>query len=112
MKAGDISESHGKILAGLPLEKQYFFAEACVEKQWSMRALSEAIKLTTFNHKESLEKNCKKDVDIMRLEREMGDRFGHEIKFYLEKDKSGHVKINFCSLDELDSILHKLKKIV
>lgn len=113
---GKLPGSQGKILAGLPIEKQYFFAQECIEKQWSMRTLSQAIRSTGENNKKntysSNNRSDKKDVDISRLEQETSDQFGHEVKFFLEKNKSGYVKINFCSLDELESILYKFKKTV
>jgi ParB family chromosome partitioning protein len=113
LMAGEITEAHGKILAGLPLEKQYFFAQRCIEKRLSMRDLSKEIKLVSEkNRKSPIENNQKdkKDLDISRLEREVSDRFGHEVKFSLEKNKSGYVNIRFFNLDELDAILEKIQK--
>ncbi len=112
LMAGEIAEAHGKILAGLPLEKQYFFAQRCIEKQLSMRALSKEIKLTSEKNKKGpIENNKKdkKDLDVSRLEREISDQFGHEVKFSLEKNKSGYVNIRFFNLDEFDAILEKFK---
>ncbi len=60
------------------------------------------------NNKKTVSDN-KNDVDILRLEQETSDQFGHTIKFFLEKNKSGYVKIDFCNLDELESILYKFK---
>lgn len=45
MKQGALSEAHGKILAGLPLDKQYNFAYDAIKKDWSVRGLDEAIKI-------------------------------------------------------------------
>ncbi len=109
LMAGEIAEAHGKILAGLPLEKQYFFAQRCVEKQLSMRELSKDIKSATEKNKKSPVENNIKDVDISRLEQEMSDQFGHEVKFSLEKNKSGYVNIRFFNMDELEAILYKFK---
>lgn len=111
---GKLPSSQGKILAGLPIEKQYFFAQRCIEKQWSMRTLSQEIKSTTEKNKKNInqsnKKSGEKDVDIACLEKEISDQFGHEIKFILEKDKSGYVKIQFCNMDDLEVVLYKLRK--
>ncbi len=44
MKQGGLSEGHGKVLAGLALEKQYWFAYEAIKKDWSISALDGAIK--------------------------------------------------------------------
>ncbi len=113
LREGNLTEAHGKILAGLPIEKQYYFAHQSIEKQWSMRTLTDAIKHLSLKSKERDNQNNPKDkdVDILRLEQETSDYFGHEIKFNLKKDKSGKVNIHFCNLDELEAILDKFKKV-
>jgi ParB family transcriptional regulator, chromosome partitioning protein len=111
LMAGEISEAHGKILAGLPIEKQYFFASKCIEKHWSMRVLSKEIKSATEKNKESPKHKDKKDVDILRLEQEVSDKFGHQVKFCFDKNKSGVINIHFCNFDELEGVLAKLKSI-
>jgi ParB family chromosome partitioning protein len=102
-----LSEAHGKILSGIPLEKQYFFAKQCVEKQWSTRVLNKVLKIPVKNNKN--DKTQKKDINILSLEKEVSERFGHMISFIVDGKKGGFVKIRFCNFDELDNILSKLK---
>lgn len=44
LRQGDLSEGHGKLLAGIPYEKQYYYAYHAIKKEWSVRTLDEAIK--------------------------------------------------------------------
>ena len=41
---GDLSEGHGKILAGLPPHQQYELAERCVQKGWNVRKIEAEVK--------------------------------------------------------------------
>ena len=44
LKSGALSKAHGKILAGLVFEKQYYFAEKCIQEGLSIRALTRRLK--------------------------------------------------------------------
>ena len=106
--SGDLSESHGKLLAGLPISKQYDYGHRAAVKGWSIRALEKAIKqeeaktsLTALPLKQS-------DKNLERLERQLSDHLGASVRFTMEKNNSGQVNIRFNSLDELDGILERV----
>jgi hypothetical protein len=44
MKQGHLSEGHGKLLAGIAYEKQYWYAYYAIKKEWSVSTLDNAIK--------------------------------------------------------------------
>ncbi len=110
LRAGDLSEAHGKILAGVKNNsKQYFLASECINKQWSTRALDQAIK--NYN---KIQDNCsqgtslKKDTNTLKLERNLSDFLGYAAQISLEKDNSGKLHVHFYNLDGLQSILEKI----
>ena len=55
-------------------------------------------------------KNVKvKDSDLINVEIEMSESFGHKIEIETKNKKSGKVSISYMSLDELDNIITKIK---
>ena len=54
--------------------------------------------------------NKTKDSDILNIELEMSEGFGHKIEIETKNKKSGKVNIFYKTLDELDTIISKLKK--
>jgi ParB family chromosome partitioning protein len=111
LRTKELSEAHGKILAGLAIDKQHFFATQCLQKNWSSRALVNAVKNLTKDKRENSPKTIKKDVNTLHLEQEISDKFGHSVKLSFDADdKSGYVNIRFSHLDELENVLYKLKE--
>jgi len=49
------------------------------------------------------------DPDILRLENELGERLGSEVKIKHTKKGKGTLQIAYNSLEELDGILSKIK---
>ena len=47
---------------------------------------------------------------MLNIEKEMSELFGHKIEIETKNKKSGKVNIFYKSLDELDSIISKIKK--
>ena len=50
-----------------------------------------------------------KDTDILNVEQEMSESFGHKIEIDTKNKNAGRVSILYKTLDELDSIIQKLK---
>jgi ParB family chromosome partitioning protein len=99
---GNLSESHGKIIAGLPVHKQKAMAYKCNEKQLSVRQLEKLLK------KKSTGKLLSKDnYEITNLERKISEHVGSPTKIVYQNGK-GSLKIHFHNLDILDNILDKL----
>ncbi len=106
LRVGELSEAHGKILAGLPIEKQYNFATQCIAKKWPSRKLDDMVKSLWVINREKTK--IKKDINVEHLEREMSDHFGHPIEVVFTKDNSGSLNIRFVNLDDLQNILEKM----
>jgi ParB family chromosome partitioning protein len=69
--------------------------------------------LSGITSKRATSKNIKqntKDTDILNVERDMSESFGHKIEIDTKNKKAGKVSIFYKTLDELDSIIQKLKK--
>lgn len=107
MKQGHLSEGHGKLLAGLPLEKQYWFAYEAIKKEWSVSVLDNAIK-TLDNKKLEASKNRKSAAPTTQLEQQLTEQFGHAIKLTLNKNETGCFRIQFHDREHMQKIMEKL----
>lgn len=102
---GNISGSHGKILAGVTLSKQYDYARYTIAKNWSIRELERHIKQNEQNSLPELKGSI--DTNIQWLERRVSEHLGYAVKFDMTSKQKGFVRIQFNSLDELDGIFEK-----
>lgn len=106
MKQGELSHSHGKILVGLPLEKQYWFAYEAIKKEWSVSTLDNVIK--TAGDKK-LKAVAKKPPEFSStLEQIVSEQFGCPINLTINKNEAGYFRINFQDREHMQKILEKL----
>ena len=101
--AGTLSEGHGKLLAGLPIESQYSFAQQCVENELSVRQLerlmqSEKTKTTT---------KPQKDPNINHLENTLAEQIGSPVSVDYDEQGKGALRIQFQNLDILQGIIER-----
>jgi ParB family chromosome partitioning protein len=104
LRNGDLSEAHCKILAGLPIEKQYMFALEVLNKSWTTRSLEIAIRKNNRGNKATVNK----DINIAKIEQHLSDKLGHPVTFRFKRDKSGSITISFQNYISLDAVLEKL----
>ena len=107
LSRGEIEKGHAKLLASMEPKEAEETAKKIVQNKLSIKELSG---ITT---KRSTSKNIKqnnKDTDILNVERDMSESFGHKIEIDTKNKKAGKVSIFYKTLDELDSIIQKLKK--
>jgi len=107
LSRGEIEKGHAKLLASMEPKEAEETAKKIVQNKLSIKELSG---ITT---KKSTSKNIKqnnKDTDILNVERDMSESFGHKIEIDTKNKKAGKVSIFYKTLDELDSIIQKLKK--
>lgn len=96
-----ISEGHGKILAGLSASQQYPLALRCAEKAWSVRKIeAEAKKLQSIANAE--DNNPFSDPNVKHLEIALSEHVGNQVKIDYEDRGGGFVKIRFNNIDELE----------
>lgn len=107
MKQGHLSEGHGKILAGLPGDKQYWFAYEAIKKEWSVGTLDDAIKAMD---------ESKRNASIARklspiaspIEKQLTEQFGFPMKVTINKNEAGSFRIPFHNREQMHTILGKL----
>lgn len=98
LSTGQLTEGHGKILAGLPLEHQRILAERCHQKNWSVRKIElEAKKL-----QQPIEDSPYSDPNIKHIETALSDHIGNEVKINCEDRGGGYIQIRFNNIDELE----------
>jgi ParB family chromosome partitioning protein len=51
----------------------------------------------------------KEDRDVARLEEELADALGTQVKIKMSAKGAGQIAIGFSSLDQLDGLLEKLR---
>ena len=101
---GKIEKGHAKLLASMSSEEAEKLAQKIVSQKISVKDLSN---ISTTN-KPKL-KTKAKDTDLLNIEKEMSELFGHKIEIETKNKKAGKVSISYKTLDELDSIISKLK---
>lgn len=95
-----LSEGHGKILAGLSLNQQYALADECVRKQWNVRKLEAAVKKLTCPV--LTKDNRYADQNVKKLEAALGDHVGNRVNIEYEEKGGGYFSIRFNNIDELE----------
>ena len=105
LSEGRIDRGHAKLLASLDPTEADALAKKISENGISVKDLSNLIKPKSKNKKTFKEK----DKDTLNIEVEMSESFGHKIQIDTKNKKAGKVSIFYKTLDELDSIIQKLK---
>lgn len=103
---GQLSEGHGKILAGIPLEKQFSLAERCVQQQWSVRSLEKEIK--KLQAAAATADSPYSDPNLRVLERNLSEHIGNRVLIECEERGGGYMKIRFNNIDELQGHFSRL----
>tara|TARA_B100000902_G_scaffold399054_1_gene468173 strand:- start:348 stop:1187 length:840 start_codon:yes stop_codon:yes gene_type:complete len=107
LSEGLIEKGHAKLLASLSPEQAEIAAKKIVKDKMSVKDLSS---LTSKKKPNKTNKSKIKNTDILNIEREMSDSFGHKVEIETKNKKSGKVSITYNTLDELDNIISKIKK--
>ena len=105
LSEGRIDRGHAKLLAPLDPTEADALAKKISDSGISVKDLSNLIKPKSKNKKTFKEK----DKDTLNIEVEMSESFGHKIQIDTKNKKAGKVSIFYKTLDELDSIIQKLK---
>ncbi|EKD71084.1 MAG: hypothetical protein ACD_46C00278G0011 [uncultured bacterium] len=96
---GELSEGHGKILAGLDLHQQFALAEQCVQKNWNVRKMEMEVKKLQQNNNDNSTYN---DANIKKLEAALSSHVGNRVQIEYEERGGGYVRIRFNNVDELE----------
>ena len=106
LASGQIEKGHAKLLASMSADDAEKAANNIIKNKLSVKELSgiSASRKTT-------PKNIKKpkDTDLLNVEVEMSEGFGHKVEIEAKNKKSGKVIITYNTSDELETIISKLK---
>ena len=103
---GLIEKGHAKLLASMTPAEAEIVAKKITKESLSIKDLSSFISSKTKN---KTVKTKTKNTDLLNIEKEMSESFGHKIEIETKNKKSGKVLINYSTLDELDNIISKIK---
>ena len=106
LSQGTIEKGHAKLLASMSPDDAEIAAKKIIKEKLSVKDLSSLASKKTTN---KTNKNKTKDTDILNIEREMSESFGHRVEIETKNKKSGKVSITYKTLDELDNIISKIK---
>ena len=106
LSQGTIEKGHAKLLASMSQNDAEIAAKKIIKEKLSVKDLSSLTSKKTTN---KTNKNKTKDTDILNIEREMSENFGHKVEIETKNKKSGKVSITYKTLDELDNIISKIK---
>ncbi len=105
LSSGQIEKGHAKLLASMSKDDAFKAAQKIIKSKLTVKDLSNLNKIsqkTQINIKD-------KETDMLNIEQEMSNSFGHKIEIEAKNKKNGKVSITYNSLDELDIIISKLK---
>ena len=106
LSQGTIEKGHAKLLASMSPDDAEIAAKKIIKEKLSVKDLSSLTSKKTTNKTNKIKT---KDTDILNIEREMSESFGHRVEIETKNKKSGKVSITYKTLNELDNIISKIK---
>ena len=105
LSSGQIEKGHAKLLASLNPKEAELAAENIVKNKLTVKDLS-----NIANKKKGTKTGVKKskDTDLLNIEQEMSEAFGHKVEIEAKNKKNGKVVITYNTSDELENIISKL----
>ena len=107
LERGDIEMGHARALLGLPAEQQIDAARQVVARGLTVRQ-TEALVRQWLNPRQDAG-NLRSNPDIDRLQQDLAERIGAEVKIQHGAKGKGRLVISYNSLDELDGVLMHIK---
>ena len=109
LEAGDLDMGHARALLALSGSQQVDLARQVVKKGLSVRTTEILVRKLQSGTGTTQKAARTSDPDIRRLENEIGERLGSEVKIKHTKSGKGALQIRYNSLAELDGILSRIK---
>ena len=107
LSSGQIEKGHAKLLASLDEQEVIKAAENIIKNKLTVKDLSNQ---SSTKKKNNLKTKTTKDTDLLIVEQEMSEGFGHRVEIEAKNKKTGKVVITYNTADELENIIAKLKK--
>ena len=104
LSAGKIEKGHAKLLASMEPGEAEKAAENIVKNKLTVKDLSESTK----NKKQQKTIKKQKQTDVILIEQEMSEVFGHQITIEAKTKQKGNLQISYKTSDELETIISKL----
>jgi ParB family chromosome partitioning protein len=106
LSTGQIEKGHAKLLVAMSAEDAERTANNIIKNKLSVKELS-----GLSRSKKTSSKNIKKtkDTDLLNVEEEMSEGFGHKVEIEAKNKKAGKVVITYNTSGELETIISKLK---
>ena len=106
LSTGQIEKGHAKLLVAMSTEDAERAANNIIKNKLSVKELS-----GLSGSKKASSKNIKKtkDTDLLNVEEEMSEGFGHKVEIETKNKKAGKVVITYNTSGELETIISKLK---
>ncbi|GAK41467.1 ParB/RepB/Spo0J family partition protein [Paenibacillus urinalis] len=108
---GTLSMGHARAIVGIKEQKVVKeLAKQCIQQQWSVRELEEAVQqLDRKNEDQKVKvKQKKRDPYIENVEESLRNRFQTTVKIKANKDK-GKIELNYYSQQDLERLLELLQ---
>ena len=106
LSSGLIEKGHAKLLASMSPEEAERIAIKTAKESLSIKDLNNLVSKKIQN---KTQKNKQKNTDLLNIEKDMSESFGHKIEIETKNKNSGKVSISYNTLDELDNIITKIK---
>ena len=100
---GSLEKGHAKLLVSLDPDKALNLAKQIIDSNLTVR---EAQNLTSKKPNKSPTKP--KSKDLLNIEQEMSEGFGHKVEIDAKNKKTGKVLIHYSTAEELENIISKL----
>ena len=106
LSTGQIEKGHAKLLVAMGTKDAERAANNIIKNKLSVKELS-----GLSGSKKASSKNIKKtkDTDLLNVEEEMSEGFGHKVEIEAKNKKAGKVVITYNTSGELETIISKLK---
>ena len=106
LAAGQIEKGHAKLLVAMSSQDAEKAANNIIKNKLSVKDLS-----SLSVSKRASSKNIKKtkDADLLNVEKEMSEGFGHKIEIEAKNKKTVKVVITYNTSNELETIISKLR---
>ena len=104
LSAGKIEKGHAKLLASMEPSEAEKAAENIIKNKLTVKDLSESNK----NKKQQKTTKKQKQTDVILIEQEMSEAFGHQITIEAKTKQKGNLQISYKTSDELETIISKL----
>ena len=104
LSAGKIEKGHAKLLASMEPGEAEKAAENIIKNKLTVKDLSDSNK----NKKQQKSTKKQKQTDVILIEQEMSEAFGHQITVEAKTKQKGSLQISYKTSDELETIISKI----